>query len=155
MPDEDIHTGLKGMERHPGRALTNVLTRGVPFHELDAIQMLWHGNYVKLLEEGREAFGEQYGLSYRSIFEHGYTVPVVDLHIRYLQSARMGDRLVIETTCVPVRSAKLAFNYIIRRESDRAVLATADTVQLFVTRDGTFDPSTPEFVSAWRAQWRI
>lgn len=136
----------------PQPSLTNRIERGIPFYELDAIQMLWHGNYVKLLEEGREAWGEQYGLSYQSIYDHGYVVPVVDLHIQYKETARMGDKLIIETCYIPSQSAKLTFNYTIFRQSDLAVLSTATTTQLFVTREGVFDPSTPAFVEQWRTQ---
>ena len=143
------------MENGKRPALTHRFTRGIPFYELDAIQMLWHGNYVKLLEEGREAWGEQFGLSYQTIYDHGYVVPVVDLHIQYKASARRGDRLVVETTYVPALAAKLTFNYNIFRESDHALLATASTTQLFVTTDGRFDPSTPAFVEAWRARWNF
>ena len=34
----------------------------VPFYDLDAIQMVWHGNYVKYMENAREAFGDKYHL---------------------------------------------------------------------------------------------
>lgn len=135
--------------------LINRLQRGIPFYELDAIQMLWHGNYVKLLEEGREAFGKQFGLEYLTIYGNGYIVPVVDLHVQYKESARAGDELIIETAYQPERAAKLTFNYTIRRAQDGAVLATATTTQLFVTKDGEFDPSTPDFMIEWRQRWQV
>lgn len=119
---------------------------------MDAIRMVWHGNYVKFLEEGREAWGEQFGLSYLHIFNNGYVVPVVDLHVKYKNSAFMGDVLVVETTYVPTQAAKLQFEYRIWRESDGADIVTATSTQLFVTADGVFDPSTPAFVAAWRTQ---
>ena len=143
------------MESGHQPALTHRFSRGIPFYELDAIQMLWHGNYVKLLEEGREAWGEHFGLSYRTIYDNGYVVPVVDLHIQYKETARSGDRLVVETSYQPTPAAKLTFNYTIFRESDQAVLATATTTQLFVTRDGVFDPSTPAFFGQWRTKWNL
>lgn len=117
---------------------------------MDAIRMVWHGNYVKYLEEGREAWGEQFGLSYIHIFDNGYVVPVVDLHIKYKNSAYMGDELVIETTYVPTKAAKLQFEYRIWRKSDGAEIVTATSTQLFVTAQGEFDPSTPAFVNEWR-----
>ena len=130
--------------------LTAIVKRKIAFYEMDAIRMVWHGNYVKFLEEGREAWGEQFGLSYMQIFNNGYVVPVVDLHIQYKNSAHMGDVLVIETTYVPCKAAKLQFEYHIYRESDGATIIKATSTQLFVTADGLFDPSTPDFVSSWR-----
>ena len=62
---------------------TNTIKKKISFYEVDAIHMLWHGNYVKYLEDGREAFGEEFGLSYMSIFNNGYFAPIVDLHLKY------------------------------------------------------------------------
>jgi acyl-CoA thioester hydrolase len=119
---------------------------------MDAIRMVWHGNYVKFLEEGREAWGEQFGLSYLHIFDNGYVVPIVDLHLKYKKSAYMGDVLVVETTYVPCKAAKLQFEYRIWRESDGAEILTATSTQVFVTAAGQFDPCTPAFVEAWRQE---
>lgn len=132
------------------QTLTNRIERKIPFYEVDAIRMLWHGNYVKYLEEGREAFGEEFGLQYLHIFECGYVVPVVDLHLQYRQTAVYGDTLIIETTYVPTKAAKLIFRYEIRRKGDNALILEATSTQLFVTADGEFDMTTPDFVRQWR-----
>ena len=141
------------MPRTQVTKLTNVIKHQVPFFEVDAIQMVWHGNYVKYLELGREAFGRQFGLEYLRIFENGYVVPVVDLHLSYKKNARFGDLVRIETTYVPTNSAKLMFEYAIRRDSDDELILTADSTQLFVTNEGEFELSTPDFMRKWRAQW--
>ncbi|MBP5319007.1 MAG: acyl-CoA thioesterase [Paludibacteraceae bacterium] len=133
--------------------LTNVIRHQVPFFEVDAIQMVWHGNYVKYLELGREAFGRQFGLAYMRIFENGYVVPVVDLHLSYKKNARLDDVLRIETTYVPTEAAKLMFEYAVYRDSDNELILTASSTQLFVTNEGEFELSTPEFIRQWRAQW--
>lgn len=39
----------------------------VRFSEIDPIKMVWHGNYVKYMEDAREAFGRRYGLGYQLI----------------------------------------------------------------------------------------
>ena len=115
--------------------------------------MVWHGNYVKYLELGREEFGRQFGLEYMYIFRNGYVVPVVDLHLSYKKNAHLDDVLRIETTYIPTESAKLMFEYAIWRESDNELILTATSTQLFVTNEGEFELSTPDFVRAWRAKW--
>ena len=52
----------------------------VRFSETDAMGVVWHGNYLKFFEDGREAFGREFGLSYTTIYDNGYTAPVVDIH---------------------------------------------------------------------------
>ncbi len=34
----------------------------VRFSEVDSLKMVWHGSYVKYMEDGREAFGREFGL---------------------------------------------------------------------------------------------
>ncbi|MBR6177178.1 MAG: acyl-CoA thioesterase [Bacteroidales bacterium] len=127
----------------------------VPFYDLDAIQMVWHGNYVKYMENAREAFGAKYGLEYLHIFNSGYTAPMVDMHIKYRNSARIGDILKIKITYVPTKAAKLVFQYIITRPKDNAVIIEADTTQLFVSRSGVFELSNPDFIVEWKNRWNI
>ena len=127
----------------------------VPFYDLDAIQMVWHGNYVKYMENAREAFGEKYGFEYLHIFNSGYTAPMVDMHIKYRNSARIGDKLNIKITYVPTKAAKLVFQYIITRPKDNAVIIEADTTQLFVSRSGVFELSNPDFLVEWKKRWNI
>ena len=38
-------------------ALTNRTTLRVRFSEVDSMEVVWHGEYVRYMEDGREAFG--------------------------------------------------------------------------------------------------
>ena len=127
----------------------------VPFYDLDGIQMVWHGNYVKYLEDAREKFGAKYGFEYLHIFNSGYLAPVADMHIKYRNSARISEVLTMKITYVPSRSAKMVFEYLITRKSDNAVIIEAETSQLFVSREGVFEVSTPGFYADWKKRWNI
>ena len=127
----------------------------VPFFDVDSIQMVWHGNFVKYLEIGRESFGVKFGLEYMHIYNSGYVAPIADMHIEYKNSAGTGDTLIVETTYKPCRGAKLMFDYVITRESDGVLILKASTVQLFVSRDGVFEVSTPEFYSEWKKKHNV
>ena len=48
----------------------------VRFSETDPLGIVWHGNYIKYFEEGREAFGRKYGISYLEIEKNGQTIQV-------------------------------------------------------------------------------
>ena len=73
-------------------ALTNRTTFRVRFSEIDSMQIVWHGEYVRYFEDGREAFGKQYGLDYMSIYREGYMVPIVDLTCQFKQSLSFGEK---------------------------------------------------------------
>jgi acyl-CoA thioester hydrolase len=135
--------------------MTDHIHLRVPFFDVDSIQMVWHGNFVKYLEEGRESFGAKYGLEYTHIYNSGYVAPIVDLHLEYKKTAGIGDSLLVETTYRPCRGAKLMFDYTITRESDGELILKASTTQLFVTREGVFEVSTPEFYAEWKKKWNV
>jgi acyl-CoA thioester hydrolase len=147
MPDEDFYQAIM--------TLTDTICIRVPFFDVDSIQMVWHGNFVKYLEEGRESFGTKFGFEYLYIYNNGYVAPIADMHLEYKKAAGIGDVLLVETTYKPSRGAKLMFDYTITREGDGELILKASTVQLFVTRDGIFEVSTPEFYAEWKKKWKV
>lgn len=124
----------------------------VRFSEVDAIRMVWHGNYVKYMEDAREAFGRLFGLGYMHIFDSGYFAPMFDMQLRYHHAAAVDDILIVKISYRRTRGAKLMFDYEIRRESDDALILTAVTTQLFTTREGEFEPSCPLFYEKWKKE---
>ena len=72
-------------------ALTDRTTIKVRFSEIDSMQIVWHGEYVRYFEDGREAFGKRYGLDYMSIYREGYVVPIVDLTCQFKQPLSFGE----------------------------------------------------------------
>ena len=42
------------------KELTDITEIRVKFSEMDAMLRVWHGNYVKYFEDGRESFGRHY-----------------------------------------------------------------------------------------------
>ncbi len=127
----------------------------VHFYDVDSIHMLWHGNYVKYLEQAREAFGRKYGISYMDVYAAGYTIPIVDLHIRYWHIARFEDHLTVEIRYVPCKSAKIIYEYTIYNRADRSIVAEAQTTQLFMTKDGEFEVSVPDFYREWKKKMAV
>lgn len=138
-----------------GDTLLSRIEVKVRFSEVDSIRVVWHGSYVKYMEDGREDFGEKFGIEYLTIFGNGYTAPVVDMHLQYKQSASVGDVLIVETRYVPTLSAKLIFEYTIYRKNDNALLLTATTTQVFMTKSGELQLNNPPFFAEWKKRWNI
>lgn len=127
----------------------------IHFYDVDSVKIVWHGNYLKYLENGREAFGKKYGIGYMDIYGQGYVTPIVDIHVRYLNPVVYEETLVVETCYVPSKAAKLIFKYTIYRKKDMSVVAEAETTQLFMTKDGIFEVSTPDFYREWKSKWNV
>lgn len=132
------------------RVVSETVRVKVRFSEVDPIRMVWHGNYVKYLEDAREAFGHRYGISYLQIGENGCYAPVYDIQMRFLRPATVDDTLLVTITWKPAEGAKLCFDYEIRNEKSNALVLRASTVQLFTSLDGEFDPVGPEFFREWK-----
>ena len=52
----------------------------VRFSEVDSMRIVWHGNYLKYFEDGREAFGLKYNLGYLDVYKHNVMIPIVKVN---------------------------------------------------------------------------
>ncbi len=137
--------------------LKSIVEIPIKFSEVDSLRVVWHGNYVRYFEDGREAFGRQYGLGYLDIFENGnLAVPIVDLQVNFKRVLEYGDSAVIETLFIPTPAAKLIFEYKISSAKHGFVACTGKSTQVFMT------PSTkelhitvPNYMEEWKKKWGL
>jgi acyl-CoA thioester hydrolase len=129
---------------------TEVLVR---FSEVDTLRIVWHGNYVKYLEDGREAFGRKYGLGYLDYIDNNLLTPIVKVDIDYKYPLYYGDKAIVETTYVDNESAKIIFDYKIYRASDNVLVSTARTIQVFLNINRELQLTMPPFFEDWKRKW--
>ena len=129
----------------------------IRFHEVDSMLVVWHGHYVAYIEEARRALGRRYGVDYTTFFAHSTPAPVAQLHLDYLAPARLADTLTVTARLFKSEAAKLEFEYEIRRQSDRNLLAFASSLQVFTNLQGelilTMPPFMEERYRAWETLW--
>jgi acyl-CoA thioester hydrolase len=126
----------------------------VRFNEADPLGIVWHGHYVRYFEDGREDFGKTFGLSYLDFYKQGIAVPVVSVQCQYKKPLRYGDQMIIETTCVNLRSAKLRFEYKIFDATTNALVADGSTTQVFVdVKTFELQLTNPDFFENWKIQY--
>ena len=63
----------------------------VPFHDIDIMEIAWHGHYVKYFEIARCELFEQLDYNHLAMRESGYAWPVIDLHVRYARPSRFNQ----------------------------------------------------------------
>jgi len=107
------------------------ITITVPFYDLDPMQVVWHGNYVRYLEEARCALLDRLDYSYPQMEESGYLWPVVDLRLKYVRPARFGQKIRVIATLVEYEN-RLRLAYRILDDDSGEVLTKAETIQLAV-----------------------
>ncbi|WP_298738248.1 acyl-CoA thioesterase [uncultured Chitinophaga sp.] len=125
----------------------------VKFNEADPLGIVWHGHYVRYFEDGREAFGEKYGLRYLDIFKEGYTVPIVKVECNYKRSLRYGDRVIVETKYTDTPAAKIRFEYTLYNAATGELVADGYSLQVFLdTETSTLQLTIPPFFRSWKEQ---
>jgi acyl-CoA thioester hydrolase len=104
----------------------------VAFHDVDAMAVVWHGHYLKYLENARWALMERIGYGFEAMVASGYAWPIIECHVRYIRAARFGDRLVVRASLVEWES-RLAVNYLVRDARNGERVARARTIQVAVS----------------------
>ncbi len=134
--------------------LTNRTNFRVRFSEVDSMKIVWHGEYVKYFEDGREAFGREFeGLGYLDIQNSGFLAPVVELNLEYKKSLRCGEKAIVETRYINTEAAKICFEYSIFREGDGELIATGSSIQVFTDQEGELQLLSPAYYLEWKKKW--
>ena len=101
------------------------------FYDLDPMQVVWHGNYVRFLEHGRCALMEKIGYSYREMAASGYMWPIVDLQLKFVKSITLAQQIRITATLVEYEN-RIKIAYRITDAGGGDLLSKAQTTQLAV-----------------------
>ena len=101
------------------------------FHDLDQMEVVWHGHYLKYLELARCALLQGFDYDYPQMRDSGYAWPVVDLRSKYVRPARFGQRLAIRATLVEWEH-RMKIDYLVTDADSGDVLTRASTVQVAV-----------------------
>ena len=70
----------------------------VPFHDVDSMNIVWHGHYSKYFELARCRLLESFDYGYKAMAASGYGWPVVDMRMKYVKPAHFGQRILVEAT---------------------------------------------------------
>ncbi|MFS2093908.1 acyl-CoA thioesterase [Pseudomonas sp. Pseusp11] len=103
----------------------------VPFFDVDTMNVVWHGHYVKYLEVARCALLDRIGHNYDAMVASGYAWPVIDLQLRYVRGAVFGQKLNVRASLVEWEN-RLKINYLISDLATGERLTRAVSVQVAV-----------------------
>lgn len=106
----------------------------IPFHDVDMMQVAWHGHYVRYLEIARCELLDAIDYNYPQMSASGFAWPVIDLRLRYAGPARFAQRIAIEAR-LSEWEHRLKIDYTIRDAETRRRLTRAWSVQVAVGLD--------------------
>ena len=111
--------------------LTASIEVEVPFHDVDAMNVAWHGHYVKYFEIARCALLRLFDYDYPEMKESGYLWPVVECHLKYVRPALYNQQLRVEATLLEYENRiKIGYEIFDVKSGER--LTKGHTVQVAI-----------------------
>lgn len=131
------------MTRHPSPAASAVSVElEIPFHDVDLLQVVWHGHYCKYLELARTSLLRSRGLDAKDMLALGYRFYIAENHIRHVFPMRYSERLRVSAWFRDVEN-KLHISYELTNLTHARACASASTVLVTTTADGALCFETP------------
>jgi acyl-CoA thioester hydrolase len=107
----------------------------VRYADTDHFGVVYYARYLNWLEAGRTEILRDNGISYSEYEKKGIYAPVVKLDVEYQNPAKYDDIIIIETKIEKIGNSSVEFHYIIYRQEGMLPLASAKTINVFITKD--------------------
>jgi len=103
----------------------------VPFHDVDGMQVVWHGHYYKYFEVARTKLLQSIGYDVLEMKASGYSWPVVESNCKYVRPI-LYDQLIQVTAELQEYENRLKIRYRITDAVSNSKLASGHTTQVAV-----------------------
>lgn len=131
--------------------ISAAVTVKAQFYDLDPMQVVWHGNYARFLEQARCALLDKIAFNYREMSRTRYVWPIVDMRIKYVRPIRFAQEVEVRATMIEYEN-RIRIDYRITDPATGEVLTKAQTTQVAVsteTNEVCFE-SPPELIEKVR-----
>jgi acyl-CoA thioester hydrolase len=108
----------------------------VLFADTDAMGVVYHTNYIKWFELGRNEFMRQLGVPYTELGKLSLHLPLINVNCEYLKFAIYDQLLTIETEFDYIKKATIRFNSKIWDENKENLLVEGYTIHACTNNDG-------------------
>ena len=104
----------------------------VPFFDLDPMQIVWHGHYIKYFDIARSELFDHLGVDLFAFYDRTHFIfPIIRSAVKHIHSLKRGDEFICRATVKDAR-AKIVVAFEIRLVSDGTVCARGSTEQVAV-----------------------
>ena len=124
---------------------STVVELEVPFHDVDALHVVWHGHYYKYMEIARTQLLRGLGLDGPDMVELGYALFVIESRCRYAFPLRYGEKFRVKAEIVDVDN-RINIAYEIYNLTHGRRSARGKTALVTTDIDGNMFLETPEAV---------
>ncbi|MDD2247179.1 MAG: thioesterase family protein [Proteiniphilum sp.] len=117
----------------------------VLYPDTDQMGTMHHANYAKYYEAARWELLRSIGISYKSVEDGGYMLPVIRMDFHFLKTTRYDALLTAKTTLTAVKGVRLWFSYRLYNEKQE-LINEAETELAFVKKENWKPCRAPDFV---------
>ena len=103
----------------------------IPFHDVDAMRVVWHGHYFKYLEIARCSLLRSFNYDYPQMFQSNYLWPVIECKYRFSKPALYGYKLKVVASLAEYEN-RLKIDYLVLNAESEERLGKGYTVQVAV-----------------------
>lgn len=103
----------------------------VQFYDLDPMNVVWHGNYIKYLETARCDLLSKIGYDYDSMRADGIAFPVATMDLKFIKSCTFNQKLRVVSSVEEIEPC-LIIKYMIYDAETGEKLFKAKTMQICV-----------------------
>ena len=124
--------------------MSHAFRQKVFYADTDSYGVVWHGSYLRWLEMGRVLLCEQSGYKLSELEKHDIVLPVAEMNIKYKQSAKLDDEIIINTEITQRGKFYLIFHQTIIDEKTKKTYIEATFKVVAIHKDGNLYRSLPE-----------
>ena len=111
--------------------------RRVRYYETDRMGVVHHSNYLRIIEEARLQWCNEYIMDYRELERNGCIIPAASASENFLNYLRFDDPFSVEVTLKEYKGIKMTFAYKIHNEETGELCYTGESSHFFAKQSGT------------------
>ena len=127
--------------------MRNIFETNIYYADTDAYGVVWHGAYLRWLEKGRCDFSEALGFNLAELVKQDIALPVANMNVKFKASAKLNDKLVVETWISKLTPLCVTFSQSIKNKETEQVYVLADFDVVAVNNQGKLYRRIPEILS--------
>lgn len=77
----------------------------IPFYDLDPMDVVWHGNYIKYMEQARCDMFNKLNYTYYDMKNDNYAYPIAKMKTKYIKPLRFNQEVIMETSLIEIEPA--------------------------------------------------
>ena len=118
----------------------------VPFHDVDAMEIVWHGHYIKYFEAARNELLRKIDYDYPDMEKSGYLWPVIESKCRYIAPAKYKMKIKASAELIEWEN-RLYINYLLTDNASGKKICKGHTIQVAVNKEnGEMLFASPQFL---------